>query len=34
MYDRFKGWVELKRYENVDNIEFVSNIEKLDILLE
>lgn len=29
-----KGGVELKRYEKVHNVEFVSNIEKLDILLD
>ncbi len=29
-----KGGVELKQYEKIDNVEFVSSIEKLDILLD
>lgn len=29
-----KGGVELKRYETLDNVEFVSNIERLNVLLD
>ncbi|WP_158508931.1 FtsK/SpoIIIE domain-containing protein [Sulfurospirillum sp. UCH001] len=29
-----KGGVELKRYEKLDNVEFVSNIERLNVLLD